>query len=138
MDPACGWCKKWVALLRKAGYAVTTHDNGNSTARTKARIVTLSAMSAMSQPSTSPTVRSRKNTGEPSEIEPSRVAFSRNVWPGTLASLWQQVGRAGRSSRDALAVLVARDDPLDSYLVHHPAAVFGRPIETTELDPANP
>src|SRR4051794_3571551 len=59
-------------------------------------------------------------------------------WPGTLASLWQQVGRAGRSTRDALAVLVARDDPLDSYLIHHPAAVFARSIEATVLDPANP
>jgi DEAD/DEAH box helicase domain-containing protein len=59
-------------------------------------------------------------------------------YPGTLASLWQQAGRAGRSARDALAVLVARDDPLDTYLVHHPAAVFGRPVEATVLDPLNP
>jgi DEAD/DEAH box helicase domain-containing protein len=59
-------------------------------------------------------------------------------YPGTLASLWQQSGRAGRSARDALAVLVARDDPLDTYLVHHPQAVFGRPVEATVLDPSNP
>jgi DEAD/DEAH box helicase domain-containing protein len=59
-------------------------------------------------------------------------------YPGTLASLWQQSGRAGRSARDALAVLVARDDPLDTYLVHHPQAVFGRPVEATVLDPLNP
>lgn len=59
-------------------------------------------------------------------------------YPGRIASLWQQAGRAGRGSRDALAVLVARDDPLDSYLVHHPQAVFGRPVEATVLDPSNP
>jgi len=59
-------------------------------------------------------------------------------YPGRIASLWQQAGRAGRGSRDALAVLVARDDPLDSYLVHHPRAVFGRPVEATVLDPSNP
>ncbi|MFN2524492.1 MAG: DEAD/DEAH box helicase, partial [Mycobacteriales bacterium] len=59
-------------------------------------------------------------------------------WPGTVASVWQQAGRAGRAGQGALAVFVARDDPLDTYLVHHPAALFGRPVETTVLDPTNP
>jgi len=59
-------------------------------------------------------------------------------WPGRRASLWQQAGRAGRSGAESLAVLVAADDPLDTFLVHHPEAVFGTPVEATVVDPGNP
>ncbi|MBV9291288.1 MAG: DEAD/DEAH box helicase [Frankiales bacterium] len=59
-------------------------------------------------------------------------------WPGTRASMWQQAGRAGRARQSALAVFVARDDPLDTFVVHHPEALFGRPVEAAVLDPDNP
>jgi DEAD/DEAH box helicase domain-containing protein len=59
-------------------------------------------------------------------------------WPGTWASLWQQAGRAGRAGHHATAVFIARDDPLDSYLVHHPDALLRHPVEPAVLDPANP
>ena len=59
-------------------------------------------------------------------------------WPGTMASLWQQAGRAGRRGGKSLAIFVADDDPLDSYLVRHPAALLDRPVEATVVDPANP
>jgi len=59
-------------------------------------------------------------------------------FPGTRASFWQQAGRAGRARDEALVVLVARDDPMDTYLVHHPEALIGAAVEGCVLDPANP
>ncbi|MDR2374548.1 MAG: DUF1998 domain-containing protein [Bifidobacteriaceae bacterium] len=59
-------------------------------------------------------------------------------WPGTRIALKQQAGRAGRAGGDGLAVWVAGTDPLDSYLVTHPQALVGAPLEATVFDPSNP
>ncbi|HRO29330.1 MULTISPECIES: DEAD/DEAH box helicase [Micrococcaceae] len=59
-------------------------------------------------------------------------------WPGTRASFFQQVGRAGRAGQESLAVYVAGDDPLDTFVVHHPEAVFELAVEDSVTDPSNP
>jgi DEAD/DEAH box helicase domain-containing protein len=61
-----------------------------------------------------------------------------NGFPGTLASMWQQAGRAGRTERRAVAVLVAGDDQLDQWYVAHPTELTGRPPERAVVNPQNP
>ena len=58
-------------------------------------------------------------------------------FPGTVASLRQQWGRAGRRER-GLAVLVASEDALDQFFMREPEALLGRRVEAALLDHANP
>lgn len=59
-------------------------------------------------------------------------------WPGTRASFFQQLGRAGRAGQRSIAIYVAGEDPMDTYLVHHPQAVFDLAVEDQVIDPQNP
>ena len=59
-------------------------------------------------------------------------------YPGSIAGAWQQAGRGGRRGEASLAVLVARDDPLDQYLMRHPEFFYGRPMEHALVAPENP
>jgi len=58
-------------------------------------------------------------------------------FPGTVASLRQQWGRAGRRGH-GIAVLVASEDALDQYFVREPDKLLGRRVEAAILDHANP
>ncbi len=59
-------------------------------------------------------------------------------YPGTIASLWQQAGRAGRrGGSSSLAILVGLDNPLDQYFMRHPKQLFERPHEHALIDPGN-
>jgi DEAD/DEAH box helicase domain-containing protein len=59
-------------------------------------------------------------------------------FPGSIASVLQQSGRAGRRTDASLAVLVAYDDPVDQYLCRHPEYIFGNTPEAAIIDPDNP
>lgn len=59
-------------------------------------------------------------------------------WPGSVSSLRQRAGRSGRGDRAGTAVMVARDDPLDAYVLAHPASVLEAPVEAVVSDPDNP
>ncbi len=58
-------------------------------------------------------------------------------YPGTIASMWQQAGRAGRGSDPSLSMLIALDNPLDQYYMRHPDVLLGKPSENALLDPDN-
>jgi DEAD/DEAH box helicase domain-containing protein len=58
-------------------------------------------------------------------------------YPGTIASTWQQAGRAGRRSGVSIAILVASAAPLDQFMVRHPSYFFGRAPERGLIQPDN-
>jgi len=58
-------------------------------------------------------------------------------YPGTIASTWQQAGRAGRGVRHSLAVLIGLDNPLDQFFMRHPQELFGRSHEHALINPGN-
>ena len=58
-------------------------------------------------------------------------------YPGTIASTWQQAGRAGRGRRTSLAFLIALDNPLDQYLMRNPQYILDGRNEHAILDPFN-
>jgi DEAD/DEAH box helicase domain-containing protein len=59
-------------------------------------------------------------------------------YPGTIASLWQQAGRAGRRAEPSAAILVATSAPLDQFMVTHADYLFGTPPEHARVNPDNP
>jgi DEAD/DEAH box helicase domain-containing protein len=59
-------------------------------------------------------------------------------FPGTMISTWQQAGRAGRRGNESAAFLVAFQDLLDQYFMHHPDTFFGTPHEHAIVDLSNP
>ena len=61
-----------------------------------------------------------------------------NGYPGTASSFWQQAGRAGRGTRDGLAIFVAHDDPLEQFLVRQPEMILNQKIESVAANPQNP
>lgn len=58
-------------------------------------------------------------------------------YPGSQASFWQRAGRVGRRGRTSLVVQIARSEPVDQFLAHHPGYLFEAPRERLGLDPDN-
>lgn len=60
-----------------------------------------------------------------------------NGYPGTIASAWQQAGRAGRRRGESVVILVASSSPLDQYIIQNPDYFFNRSPETARINPDN-
>jgi DEAD/DEAH box helicase domain-containing protein len=58
-------------------------------------------------------------------------------YPGSVASTWQQAGRAGRRQDESVIILVASSAPLDQYIIQHPEYFFNRAPETARINPDN-
>lgn len=58
-------------------------------------------------------------------------------FPGTIASTWQQAGRAGRRAGESLTILVATSSPLDQYIIRHPEYFFTASPEQARINPDN-
>lgn len=58
-------------------------------------------------------------------------------YPGSVASTWQQFGRAGRQGSTALSVLVASDEPVDQFIIRNPDYFLERNPEAARIDPTN-
>lgn len=58
-------------------------------------------------------------------------------YPGSISSAWQQVGRAGRSNKLSLAIIIASGSPVDQYLTQNPDYFFGSSPESGFIDPDN-
>ncbi|WP_079509511.1 DEAD/DEAH box helicase [Mesobacillus jeotgali] len=60
-----------------------------------------------------------------------------NGYPGTIASAWQQAGRAGRRHGESVVIMVASSSPLDQYVIQNPDYFFNRSPETARINPDN-
>src|SRR5690606_9380787 len=58
-------------------------------------------------------------------------------YSGSVASTWQQAGRAGRRSGISLVILIASSAPLDQYIINHPEYFFEQTPESATVDPNN-
>ena len=58
-------------------------------------------------------------------------------YPGSIASIWQQAGRAGRRNDQSVAIMVANNSPLDQYICTHPRYIFGNSPEHALTNPDN-
>lgn len=61
-----------------------------------------------------------------------------NGYPGSIASFWQQAGRAGRGKKPGMAMMIAHEDPLEQFLLREPERLLGGKSESICVNPGNP